>query len=372
MKLSDEIVLYLYQVSRTTPMQYVPYSQLFNQSKGSASENDFTAALRYLVGKRYIQEEAAHYRIISEGEEYAQNLLHPPVDYPKESFHEQRRGNEVQEKNYIVAIAALTVTLLLGCLSILVPYIVKNSQSQNIQPQISPTFPQPILNPIVIAPTATAQTFSSLYFCYRNELDVNNQCQVSRTTFVSPVTEVCVSWSLSQYSGSSFKRVWRNNSTGESRTNENFNNYGCLSWTPSLSVGQYEIELYANNVYIQKGNFLITTSASNVPLMLQISERQGNGDNGLIIYKDIYFVDPDGDAYVVAYKLLSTSLNPSAITVKNDSIKSTPDEQKKGAIVVGAWECGYKYSNYSVILEARILDNAGNQSEPFVLEFNCK
>ena len=217
-----------------------------------------------------------------------------------------------------------------------------------------------------------AQDFSPLSFCYKNELDINNQCKVSRTTFVSPVGEVCASWTPSQqYLGSSFRRVWRNDSTGESHPNENSNTYGCLYSTPSLSLGQYEVELYVNNSLIQKGGFVIT-SVSRVPRMLQILERQENSENGLIIYKDIYFVDEDGDAFVVAYALISTTLDRNEIIIKNDLITSNPDEQKKGTVVTGAWYCGYKYSNYWIILEARILDIAGNQSEPFVLEFNCK
>lgn len=116
-KLSDEIVLYIYKVSRTSAMQYISYNQLYahiKNARGSTSENEFTSALRYLVGKRYVQEEAAHYRLMSEGEEHAQNLISPPTDYNQKAYHEQQRCNEIQVRGFIVAI----VGLLLTCLSI--------------------------------------------------------------------------------------------------------------------------------------------------------------------------------------------------------------------------------------------------------------
>jgi hypothetical protein len=144
MKLSDELIIYLYKVSRATPMQYVSYNQLYSQirqSHGPIPENEFTAALRYLVGKKYVQEDTAHYRIMSEGEEYTQNLLSPPIDYGQKSYHEQLSGNDVQKKNYLVAIITLLTTLILGFIGILIPIILNNSKPQNSQPNIVSTLP---------------------------------------------------------------------------------------------------------------------------------------------------------------------------------------------------------------------------------------
>jgi len=114
------------------------------------------------------------------------------------------------------------------------------------------------------------------------------------------------------------------------------------------------------------------TVGNHVPLILKIAERKEYVGNDLFIHKDIYFTDSDGDAYTVAYKLISTTLNASEITVKNDAIVASSDEQKYQAIVVGTWECGTRYRNYTIVLEARILDKAGNQSEPITITFNCQ
>ncbi len=387
MKLSDEIVLYLYRILQTAPMQYVAYSELYahvRKSQGSVLENEFTGALRYLVGKRYIQEEAAYYRLISEGVEYAQNLINPPVDYPQKSFLEQVRGNEVQEKSYRttiksnqLAIIGIALTTFLSCIGLSLQFLINNTAEQKPQYQNppTPTFSQPILMPVTVS-TVTPQVFSTLTFCYKSELDINNQCTVSRTIFPSPVTDVCVSWTPSPlYKGSSFRRVWQNTTTGKSHQNESYDTYGCLYWSADtgLSVGQYQVDLYANNIFVQSGNFVIIVASSSAPIMMQISERQGVDATGAIIYKEIYFIDTDGDADYVTYRLISyTNIDPKDIKILNDDIKSGPDEQKTGAIVEAPWWCKQKYHNYTILLEARIVDNAKNQSEPFDLEFYCK
>jgi hypothetical protein len=114
------------------------------------------------------------------------------------------------------------------------------------------------------------------------------------------------------------------------------------------------------------------TLGNHTPLILKIEERKEYVGKNLFIHKDIYFTDFGGDAYTIAYKLMSTTLNSSKITVKNDVIVASSDEQKYQAIAVATWECGTLYRNYTVILEARILDRAGNQSEPKVITFTCQ
>lgn len=128
-----------------------------------------------------------------------------------------------------------------------------------ITPSLSPTatvfiFSYPTLTP-------SDEDFGPLSFCYKSELDAKTfQCTISRTVFTSPVSEVCVSWIPSpQYMGRSYKRVWRNKTTGAVTSHEDFNTFGCLYWNrePGLASGQYEVELFANNIVIQKGSFTI-------------------------------------------------------------------------------------------------------------------
>jgi hypothetical protein len=114
-----------------------------------------------------------------------------------------------------------------------------------------------------IYPTVTPsnQSFSPLTFCYRTELDsLSFQCARSRTIFDYPTTEVCASWiPSSQYQGSSFKRVWKNLTTGEIFSREDSNTYGCVYWyrKEGLSIGQYELNLFVNDVVVQSGSFTI-------------------------------------------------------------------------------------------------------------------
>lgn len=127
MNIYDSIVLYLYDVAHVDPMKYTSYTQLYSQiekSQNRLTTTEFTAALRYLVGKKYIQEEAAHYRLISDGEEYAYKLLYPPPNYEKASFEEQKRGNQ---NNVLLAFIAIMVS----CIGIIVAIMLSRSQPQS-------------------------------------------------------------------------------------------------------------------------------------------------------------------------------------------------------------------------------------------------
>jgi hypothetical protein len=109
---------------------------------------------------------------------------------------------------------------------------------------------------------------------------------------------------------------------------------------------------------------------NHTPVILRLAERKENKNGELIIYKDIYFMDSGGDATTVVYKLISTTIEN--FKVNDDTILASSDEQKYEASVTGTWECGTKYHNYLVVLEARILDKAGNLSEPVSITFSCQ
>jgi hypothetical protein len=106
---------------------------------------------------------------------------------------------------------------------------------------------------------------------------------------------------------------------------------------------------------------------NSVPVIQNIMERERYRGGELILYKDIYFVDEGGNADLVMYDLTYTDFK--GISVDNDPISSTPEDQKRGAVVTGTWRCGAR--KYTVILRARIHDTADNYSEPEDIEFIC-
>lgn len=131
MNIYNSIVLYLYEVAHVDPMKYISYTQLYSQIEKSQSRvttTEFTAALRYLVGKKYIQEEAAHYRLISNRGRVHLDLLYPPPNYGKAAFEEQKRGNQ---NNALLAFIAIMVS----CIGVIVAIMLSRSQ----QPQASTT-----------------------------------------------------------------------------------------------------------------------------------------------------------------------------------------------------------------------------------------
>ena len=111
-------------------------------------------------------------------------------------------------------------------------------------------------------------------------------------------------------------------------------------------------------------------SLPNAPKITKITEVREDVAGEVLIHKYLFFIDPDGDASLVVYKLLSTTLDVTP-TIENDPILAPAEMQEKGAVVVGTWKCGVRYHNYKVVLEARILDKAGNYSDARRVEFVC-
>jgi hypothetical protein len=106
----------------------------------------------------------------------------------------------------------------------------------------------------------------------------------------------------------------------------------------------------------------------HVPIIQKVEEQEDFKAGKLFLYKDIFFIDAAGDAYLVTYELVSSTI--AGIQVQNDSIQSSPSEQITGTYVIGTWDCG-NMGTYTIILEARILDRAGNQSKPVEVTFKC-
>jgi hypothetical protein len=107
---------------------------------------------------------------------------------------------------------------------------------------------------------------------------------------------------------------------------------------------------------------------NHIPIIYKVVEREESKAGELYLYKDIFFIDASGDAYLVAYELVSASI--AGIQVNNDPIQSLPSEQEIGTYITGTWNCK-NTGIYTIILKARILDRAGNQSVPVELTFHC-
>ncbi len=88
---------------------------------------------------------------------------------------------------------------------------------------------------------------------------------------------------------------------------------------------------------------------------------------GLIAYLDVYYYDAEGDANLVDFQLISTSVQVSG-QIKDVAI--TPSaKQKNGSVVTGQWACGSK--QYDVAIGVIIHDQAGHSSNLVGVNFSC-
>jgi hypothetical protein len=114
-----------------------------------------------------------------------------------------------------------------------------------------------------------------------------------------------------------------------------------------------------------------TESTNHPPVILHVEERSEIQNGRLLISKDIYFTDADGDATTVVNRLVSTDPADMSISLADDSIAVPADEQKEEALVTSAMTCPSTLSPFSLTVEDRIRDAPGNLSGPVTVVFSC-
>ena len=113
-------------------------------------------------------------------------------------------------------------------------------------------------------------------------------------------------------------------------------------------------------------------SQNDAPVILQVAERTETQNGWLVINKDISFTDPQGDAVTVVHQLISTDPAGVYISSWDDvAVTASVDEQKLKGLVTSPVGCPRLLYPFSVTVEARIHDVAGNLSEPVTLTFAC-
>jgi pimeloyl-ACP methyl ester carboxylesterase len=110
-----------------------------------------------------------------------------------------------------------------------------------------------------------------------------------------------------------------------------------------------------------------TKVARHAPVILRVVERTENEDGRLIVHKDITFTDAEGDAMAVVNKVVSYDLGAYHPYASNDVILESSDEQRDEAFATVTWS----NPSSTIVYETRILDRAGNLSEPVILTFTC-
>jgi hypothetical protein len=110
---------------------------------------------------------------------------------------------------------------------------------------------------------------------------------------------------------------------------------------------------------------------NHIPVILRIEERTENDNGRLLLHKDIYFTDPDGDATSVVNKLAATDPAGLHATWGDDPITVPAAEQKQIGLVTSTLGCPVTLYPVAFTVEDRLLDAAGNLSEPVTFRFAC-
>ncbi|MBK9927392.1 MAG: hypothetical protein IPP66_19150 [Anaerolineales bacterium] len=124
-------------------------------------------------------------------------------------------------------------------------------------------------------------------------------------------------------------------------------------------------------VYVQTKAEPMIAVSSGPPIFERMDEYEQNISNQLEIHKDIYFSDPDGDAAMIEYEVLSISPDISGVYVQNDLIDAPTQQQQSGTSQKITWQCGSNNKAYTVKLRAHIVDQQGNKSSGFSVVFKC-
>jgi hypothetical protein len=109
------------------------------------------------------------------------------------------------------------------------------------------------------------------------------------------------------------------------------------------------------------------TELVHVPMIKSVELRPKTYDDEMTVMQDINFEDAGGDAYLADYTILSSTNED--ISVEDGQVKVKPEDQKKGAMFSGKWDCGKQ--NYDVELSLVLGDAKGNKSEPYKYTIVC-
>jgi hypothetical protein len=114
-------------------------------------------------------------------------------------------------------------------------------------------------------------------------------------------------------------------------------------------------------------------STNHTPVILRVEDREENQNGILLLHKDIFFSDAKGDATVVANKIVGTDPQGGIFAhATDDPIIASPEEQKQEGLVTSTFGCPSTLLDpFSITIEDRVRDQAGNLSAPVTFTFSC-
>lgn len=107
------------------------------------------------------------------------------------------------------------------------------------------------------------------------------------------------------------------------------------------------------------------------PVIQRVEERTESQNGQLLLHKDFYFIDTEGDAITIVNRLVATDPAGLRVDWADDLITTPGDEQKLTGLATSTMKCPMVLYSFSVMVEDRIRDVAGSLSEPVIVTFSC-
>ena len=111
-----------------------------------------------------------------------------------------------------------------------------------------------------------------------------------------------------------------------------------------------------------------TSADDHTPVFLRAVRWEETRDGRLVYHDDVTFIDTAGDAQLLTIALLEGNLEPEESLPSSDAVTASMQEQKDGAVLNFRWVCA---SQQTFVLRTRLIDRAGNSSEPLIFSFDC-
>ena len=113
-------------------------------------------------------------------------------------------------------------------------------------------------------------------------------------------------------------------------------------------------------------------SRSSPPIILGVTIRADQGEDGLVYHQEIDFYDEDGNTERMERELvdLSDPAQRPFLQIQNSTVDAPPEIQRIRATLSEPWHC--EGHIYIATVEVSLVDNEGNRSEPVRYRIDCK
>ncbi|SRR5579859_3284715 len=112
------------------------------------------------------------------------------------------------------------------------------------------------------------------------------------------------------------------------------------------------------------------TPGNSRPVIDQVTYRTTDQNNNPVIYPELHFRSSDGNVVAIHRELVSNDSPKALLNYISDSpVAVSPDQQKKGAVYSGGWQCGA--DRYRAQLRAYLIDTNHNHSNTVDYSIDC-